>query len=358
MQTIKHTSDYYELSCIFTDLERMYAELSEPLKRPKPKLFVQPYDNTFYPILKTFEKMSGYSFPHMEFEEQRFTPIPLPQMDSKNIIVCYSGGKDSFSVIRHYQQLGYNVYAYHIKGLNKTYYDEWEVAEKMAEKLGVPLYIDSVAYKGTHCWIEHPMKNMIMATMALSWGIKNGISTKIAVGTFKTAHVADVAFEVCAGDTVEMWKLYEAIIQKVIPSFQMYIPNKNFQTAYDLLLKEPEHLPLTISCLTPNRFRKLFRRRTMRNYTIDLMPYRCGCCWKCATEYVWFCDHDVLEYNRDYYIHCLEVLLNTLEQETGYPIHDLHYVWDTYFFYSIKKSKAYEELKHAFIHSRKIKITN
>jgi len=358
MQEIRHDKDYLSISPLFDDIERLYKELSEPVKKKKTPLFVQPYDNTFLPIVKTFEKLSGHTFPHMEFEEQTFPDLQLPQMDSKNIIVCYSGGKDSFSVIRHYQKQGYNVYAYHIKGLNKTYYDEWEVAEQMARKLKIPLYIDSISYKGTHCWIEHPMKNMIMAIMALSWGIRNGISTKIAVGTFRTALIDDVAFEVCAGDTMDMWKMFEEVIRKIIPSFQMYIPNKNFQTAYNLLLKEPEYLPLTISCMTPNRFRNLFRKRTLKNYTIGLMPYRCGCCWKCATEYIWFCDKGVLEYNQAYYLHCLEVLLNNLEQETGYQIRDLNYVWNTYFFYSMKKSKAYKELQNAFIHGRKIKIAN
>lgn len=357
MQEIKHTSDYEVISPLFSDLERLYTDLSEPKKR-KAGLFIQPYDKSFIPILRAFEKMSGYEFTPMDFVDKKYPKIELPKSDSKNIIVCYSGGKDSYSVIRHYQDLGYNVYAYHIKGLNKTYYDEWEIAEKMAKELGVPIHMDSIAYKGTHCWIEHPMKNMIMVLMALTWGIKNGIGTKIAVGTFKTAHMEDVAFEVCAGDTVEMWGLFQDVIQKVLPGFQVLVPNKNFETAYRRLLKEPEYLSLTISCLTPNRFRMLFRRRTMKNYTIKLLPYRCGCCWKCATEYIWFCDHNVLEYDRDYYIHCLEVLLNTLEQETGYPIHDLSYVWGTYFFYSMKKSKAYKELKNAFIHSRKIKIAH
>lgn len=358
MQEIKHTLGYTNISTLFDELERLYYDLSDkPDNKPRNKLFSTPYSSLFAPIVEVFEKGTGYKY-NLEFDNRKFDKVDLPDMDSKNIIVCYSGGKDSFSVIKYYQKLGYNVYAYHIKGLNKTFYDEWEVAEKMAAELNVPLYIDKVSYKGNHVWIEHPLKNMIMVTMALTWGIKNKISTKIACGTFRTAFLEDVAFEICAGDCIDMWKLYDDLVNNIIPGFQVYVPNENFQTAYEMILKEPKYLPMTISCLTPNRFRNLFRNRTMHNYNINLMPYRCGCCWKCATEYIWFCDHDVLDFNKQYYIHCLEVLLNTLEQEMGYRIHSIEYVWKSYFFYSTKKSKAYKELKDAFIQSRKIKTTN
>lgn len=359
MQRIKHTEDYKSLSPIFDDLERLYAELSWKATTGGSGLFLQAYDESFLPILRTFEIYSGYVFPAMIFEKKKYQQIKLPAFDPKNIIVCFSGGKDSFSNIRHYQKKGYNVYAYHIKGLNKTYSNEWESAQVLADKVGVPLYIDSVAYTGNHIWIEHPMKNMIMASMALNWGIRNGISTKVAYGTFRTAHLDDVSFETCAGDCTEMWDMFEDVVRRVIPSFQIYMPNHNFQTSYNALLKEPEYLSLTSSCLTPNRFRELFRKRTLKNYkTAELMPNRCGCCWKCATEYIWFCDHDVLPYDQDYYIHCLEVLGNTMEQETGYRIHHVDYIWGNYFFYSMKKSKAYEVLKHAFIRARKIKIAD
>ena len=355
MQFIRHTQDYVCLSPIFTELEQLYAELSDP-KKKRVGLFQPLYDNRFVPIVKLFTYMTDYDFSYIGFTDKHFDKVTLPSFNSKNIIVCYSGGKDSLAAIRHYQKCGYNVFAYHIKGLNKTYCDEWEVTEKVCDKLGVPLYIDSVSYSGNHVWVEHPMKNMLMALMALTWGVRNSISIKIAVGSFRTAFTTDNAFEVCGGDCMDMWKLFEDVVNAIIPSFQMYIPNRNFHTAYNLLLKEQELLPLTISCMTPNRFRGLFRKRTLQKYHVDLMPYRCGCCWKCATEYIWFCDHNVLDYDRDYYIHCLEILADTLKKETRVYIYRVEDVWSNYFFYSMRKSKAYKELKDAIIRSGKIKV--
>ena len=357
MQTIKHSADYISPSSIFDDLERLYTELSDT-KKKRVGLFSQPYDRCFEPLVKAFMQYTDSDFSHIEYTDKKYDLIPLDSYDPKNIIVCYSGGKDSFAALRHYQKLGYNVYAYHIKGLNKTYYDEWEVAEKTAEALGIKLYIDSVTYSGAHCWTEHPMKNMLMATMALAWGIREHVGVKVACGTFKTAHLEDVAFDVCGGDCVEMWEMFDDIVSKVIPSFHMYIANANYQTAFNLLKKEPKSLEYTISCVTPNRFRALFRKRTMFNYGVELLPYRCGCCWKCAVEYIWFCDHNVLGYDRDYYLHCVEVLSNTIWKETGYYPHSIEYVWDKYMFYSMRKSKAYKELKDAFIYARKIKVAH
>lgn len=359
MQKIKHDAAYTNLHPLMDDLEFLYADISE---REKKKLSRQqgllnlPYDDSFSTLLELLKEQDGFDDSEIALEHKEIKPLKLQKYDTKNIIVCYSGGKDSFSVVRHYQRMGYNVFAYHIKGLNRTYHDEWKVAEQAAQELGFTLIMDTVAYSGNHTWIEHPLKNMIMLNMALTYGVRNGIGTKIATGNFQTSFIKDVAFEVCGGDCIEMWKAYEKIIQRIIPKFTLHIPNRNFQTAYNALLKEPEYLKYTISCLTPNRFRNLFRERTMRNYKVDLLPNRCGCCWKCAAEYIWFCDHNVLPYDKDYYIHCMEVLLNTVEQETGYLMHNIEYVWSLYLFYPMKKSKAYKELKNAFVRSRKIKI--
>lgn len=364
MQMIKHTEGYKNLHFLMDELELLYSHCSDdstPLnKHLKTARLIPPtFDKSLEPIFRLFNVYSGRHFDNLEFIDRKIKPLKLPDFDSKNIIVCYSGGKDSFSVIRHYQKMGYNVFPYHIRGINKTYYDEWKIAQQATEKLGLPLYIDSVKYSGQHVWIEHPMKNMIMMNMALTWGVRQGITTRVATGNFRTSLLEDVAFEVCAGDCSDVWGLYNKVIQRFIPNFKVHIPNKNYHTAYKALLKESQYLPYTISCVTPNRFRELFRTRTLNNFpNADLLPNRCGCCWKCAAEYIFFCDNDVLKFDMPYYIHCLEVLLNTAEQESGYLVHNLEYVWDLYFFYPMTKSKAYKELKNATIHSRKIKFAD
>lgn len=355
MQSIKHTQGFKYPHWLMGEIDSLYADLSD--NSQQITLFSQVYANNFKEIYEIFKEYGTWDMPDLMFQEKAIEPLKLPKYDPKNIIVCYSGGKDSLCAVRHYQKLGYNVYAYHIKGLNKTYADEWKVAQLAADTLGFKLEFGEIGYSGQHNWVEHPMKNMIMANMALSYGIQNNITTKVACGSFYSAFLNDVPFAVCAGDTKDMWEAYDRVISKIIPKWHMYIPNKNYQTSYRMLLKEPELIPYTISCLTPVRFRQLFRDRTIRNYGVDLMHNRCGCCWKCAAEYIFFCDHNILEFNKEYYLHCVEILVNTLEQEMGYRVFNLDRVWNNYMFYPLKKSKAYKELENAVILSTGIKFT-
>ena len=357
MQTIKHEVGYKNIHPLMDEIEQLYRVVSD--ESDTKGLFRLSLDNSIKHIYDVCVRNVSRSFEFLDFKEEAIEPLELPKYDPKNIIVCFSGGKDSFSVIRHYQKMGYHVYPYHVVGLNKTYTDEWKIAKELAERLGLTLYLDKVSYSGQHLWIEHPLKNMIMLNMALTYGIREGITTRIAVGTFRSSYLVDSPFEVCAGDCIDMWHYYEAVIRRFIPKFKVFVPNLNFHTAYNAILKEPEYLPYTVSCLTPNRFRNQFRERTIKNYALPyLMPNRCGCCWKCATEYIFFCDHGILDYYENYYIHCLEVLLHTMEQEIGYKIYSVEYVWGHYFFYPMTKSKAREKLKNAFIQSGKIKITD
>ena len=349
MQIVKGTTSLAHP--LFDEIDSLYADLSE--HKEQKKLIPVIYDVSMKQILKLFNDYAGVER-HFKFIKENITPLELPKYDSKNIIVCFSGGKDSFGVARHYQKRGYNVYLYHLRGLNATYcgeYSEHLVAEKAAEYLGLPLVIEDITYTGYHEWMEHPMKNMIMASRALSWGIREGITTKIAVGSFKSAFLDDNAFEVCAGDCVEMWKAFDKVVRRIIPKYHTYIPAENYQTAYDIIKKEPEALEVLISCMTPNRFRKAFRERTVNKYHIDLLPNRCGCCWKDCVEYIWFADRKLMPLNRKYYIHCFEVLANTHEKETGMRYFSIRTLWNDYFFYPMTESIMYEEVHDAIIQS-------
>ena len=129
------------------------------------------------------------------------------------------------------------------------------------------------------------------------------------------------------------------------------MPNSNYQTACDIIAKEPKALEVLISCMTPNRFRRSFRERTIRNYGVDLLPNRCGCCWKDAVEYIWFTDRGLLPLNKPYYMHCLTVLANTHEKETGFRYFSMRGLWEDYFFYPISKSIMYEVIQDAIVQS-------
>lgn len=320
---------------IFDDIKRLYAVTST--KNTGGTLIPPVFSDCFRDVFSLFSEFGGVTY-DVDFTPSKYEKLKLPKYDPKNIIVCFSGGKDSTAAALHYKKLKYNVYLYHVTGLNKTYYDEWKSAEKIAQYLKMPLIIEDVSYSGNHEWVEHPIKNMVCASMALQYGIRNNIGIKIATGNFTTSSIIDDPFDVCSGDTVEMWRAYETIIRSILPKFKVYISNTNYQTAFNTLSKVPELIPLTISCLSSNRFRGQRRKWNIEKYGHPKIENRCGSCWKCAVEYIWFTDHGVFEYDAEYYKHCLQILQHSAKKEIGYSM-DEYRTWNYYFFYDYKKSK-------------------
>jgi 7-cyano-7-deazaguanine synthase in queuosine biosynthesis len=351
MQTIIHEKGYKYINSIFNDIEHFYSMTS--VKENTRQLVPYTFDSSFTRLSALFSQFGGvdYTFNYIDKKYVKLSKI----QSGKNIIVCFSGGKDSLTTALHYKETGWKVYLYHVTGVNKTYYDEHKYASKLAEMLELPIIIEDISYKGNHEWTEHPMKNMVIASMALNYGIKHNITTKIAFGNFNTSSLYNDEFGVCGGDCKEMWQAYESIINTVLTGFKIYRPNRNYQTAFNKLLKYPNLIEHTISCLTPNRFREQFRQRTMAKYGYQLSENRCGCCWKCAVEYIQFTDNNIFSLNPQYYIYCLEILCYTIFKESGRMIHNVNEVWNSYFFYPMSKSKMKGVLYNATIRSGKIK---
>ena len=328
------------------DIDRLYAQTSSSQNILLPEI----YDEGFKDIVGIFVVYSDMT---LKVEYSDVVPVlKAKKYPSKNIIVCFSGGRDSFVTARHYQKLGYNVMLYYVEGLNGVYSaggSELEVVRKASDYLGLPLTVESIKYHGHHTWFEHPLKNMLLWSMALSWGILHDYSIKVATGNFSTARLDDNPFPVCAGDCIEVLNSFETIVRRFLPKFRMYHPSRNLQTTMNYFLKQPDELRYVVSCMTPIRFRNQFRERTIGNYSIDLLPNRCGCCWKDCTEYIWAVDHNIRPLDRPYYLHCINVLANTMKRERGRRPFFVFDVWNEYMLYPFKKSKLFEELNYARI---------
>lgn len=334
MQTIKHTQP--NIHPIFDEFDQLYKEFSE--KKQRKQLVYPVYDSAFRPLIKVFGEHNWEGA--LITANKHLPPLKTPPNKGNTIIVCVSGGKDSMTVVKHCLDRNFNVYLYHVKGINKTYCDEYKAVIELAEYLDLPYHIDQVKLSGKQEWVEHPLKNMIIANMALQYGIRQNIGTNIAFGNFSSSSLDAESFEVCGGDCIEMWNIYEEIIHKVVHSFNIFIPNNNFQDTIDMIVANPELLSKTISCMTPNRFRNQLRQKNQKKYGFPKMENRCGSCWKCCLEYCVFTDNDILEYDEAYYKHCLDILQATLKKETGIK-HSLPETWNHYFFYSKERSKYY-----------------
>lgn len=338
MQSIIHTTSSYSYHfSLLREIEHIYTITSEKWHKTPNMTLLSPVLNTcMQPLMEMFSQ-NGYHY-DITYLDKRIDKVDISKLDPNVMIVCFSGGKDSLAAALHYKARGYKVYLYHVTGLNKHYTTEHKSAKALADELGLPLILEDISYKGQHEWVEHPLKNIVLAGMALNYGLTHGLGYKIAVGNFYTLRSWDCVFEVDIGDSVDMWKIYERIIKNAIPRFHMYVPLQNYQTSYKTILKYKPNLLLDVqSCITPNRFRGLFKKRTELKYGIALLPDRCGCCWKCAVEYIWLCDHGYRPLYKKYYSHCLEILRNTLKKEAGVVYNNIEEVWAHYFFYKMPK---------------------
>lgn len=334
MQTIKH--EFENIHPIFTGFDKAYAHTSSA----KKNYLIEPaFDPCFKELFSMFT-----SYGHecsVKYENKHFTSLKFPVSKEKTIIVCFSGGKDSIAAVTRYKDMGYKVFLYHLQGINQTYRDEYQNAQRAADFLEVPIYFDKVWLKGSHEYVEHPMKNMIIANGALQYGIKEGIGTNIAFGNYTTSSLRDDNFEICGGDDVEMWEVYEKIIQKFIPNFKIHKVLENLNDTLTIFVNNPEMISYAQSCIGPYRYKQYLRKNNQTKYGIQLPENHCGSCWKCCLEYCVFCDKGIVPYNESYYRHCMEILQKTLKQETGIK-KSFEGVWDHYFFYDRKESKFWE----------------
>lgn len=340
MQRVIHS--YRNKSYIFNIIEGLYAYLSdtEYMFQQEDVLWL---DDSFKELSDILNRnLMIYNVP--KFKQFDFTEISTRNPNRKEVVLCLSGGKDSAAAAVLLRHMGYIVHLYHVVGVNKAYGDEQKAAQRIAKYLDCDLYIDKIQLSGTHRFIEHPLKNYIIANGALHYALYRGYRPLICFGNFSQSYLADNAFEVCGGDCIEMWDAYKTIIRRVIPNFDILIPLKSNADTFSAIEDDWVIFNACISCMSPYRFRAHWKRRTEQRYGISLFDNRCGCCWKCCIEEMWLMDTDKKPLNEEYYLHCVEILWNTVYKERGYYAEDIYELWNTYMFYPIEQSKLHHTL--------------
>ena len=335
VQTITH--EIPNIHPIFDDFDRMYNQLS--VKEEQKSLFVNQYDPIFKDLYDTFVKFGHVGNIHYNPKEY---PKIKTRKKSHNIIICFSGGKDSIAVAKYYKELNYNIYLYHMKHINQSLADEHIYAKEIADYLGVPIFIDSIKLSGHHDYVEHPMKNMIIVNGAIQYGLRNNIGVNIATGNYTTSSLRDDNFEFCGGDDIEMWWLYEDIIRRVLPNFEVNIPLKSLDDTLEMVCGEKELLDMSVSCLCRHSMRDYWHDWVFTKYGINIPKHRCGRCYKCCLEYIYMADKDLQEYNEDYYKYCFLNLRKNFQREDDKKYTN-KMVWEHYFSHDIEESKYFKD---------------
>ena len=335
MQRIERVNP--NVSLILDDIDRLYTYLSE---EPSKSLFPISFDYSFENLVDTFKNSTYYDW-GINYSKKEYSPIT--PINNDNIILAFSGGKDSIASALKYREQGYNVYLYHMKHINPSFADEWKCAEESASILGMPIFFDDIKFFGHHMYMEHPMKNMIIANGALSYGVREGIATNIAFGNYTSSFLADNPFDRCAGDCMDMWNNYNSIIERVLPDFRIQANLANMGDTLDTLKDSPNLLNTSLSCLCRHSLRDYRRQWVKDKFGVELFQKRCGSCYKCCVEYIYMADNDKVPFNKEYYKYCLGQLCKVMQAE-GLSSVRVSDIWDTYMFYDLNKSKMRDEI--------------
>lgn len=335
MQKVTHS--YKNISGIMDYIDSLYYLFSNDDAEETHRLVSIQYPSQFEDIWELFSGF-GYDF-DCDFTDMTFPTVEVGN-NSDIVVVCVSGGKDSFATALYYKEQGYDVKLFHLLGINKCYPDEHRAVEQGAKYLGLPLFEEFVKLTGSHQYVEHPLKNWILANAALSYAVNVWDTSAVAFGNFNTGYLIDNKFEVCGGDTVDLWNMYNKIIQTVIPDFEVLLPISDISESLKVVGQDRKLLEISQSCIGTYRFREYKGNLVRKKYGVDLLPHRCGSCWKCAVEYLYYVEHGIFDMNEPYYKHCLKILYNTMKVDNNYNDYTVQEVWDNYMLAdSIKDAK-------------------
>lgn len=264
--------------------------------------------------------------------------------DFNNIIVCFSGGKDSTSAALKMKEQGYNVYLYYVFGINKSYPDEFVRVKELAKMLDMPLFVEKVVLKGHTTFHDNPVKNQLIASMALDYGIKNKISAKVCFGDFTDDNVLNSSFLEAWSDTQEMWYAHQDFVMNYVPFYEIKIPFKNYRDTLDVISSNERLLSMVQGCVLPYRFRNKTKEINEQKYNVKLLPNRCGSCWKCCVEYIFLADKGVVEYNEQFYKHCLDILSDKMSiLHANVAPKDMKTTYETFLMQGFEKSKIWKQ---------------
>ena len=325
---------------IFDDFDRLYRILS--VKNEEKSLIPPQFSRIFKPLYDMFVEYGHVG--KVDFIDKHYEILQAPKSND-NVIVCFSGGKDSTAVAKKFISEGKNVYLYYTEKINVALHDEKICAQNIADYFNVPLYLDSsLKLSGHHDYIEHPMKNMIIMNKAIQYGIKNNIGTHIATGNYRTSSLEDDNFEFCGGDDIEMWQIYDKIIGNVLQDFHVDIPLDSLDDTLEVVCGDRELLDLTVSCLGRASMRPYWNNWVKEKYGLTIPPYRCGRCYKCCVEYIYMTDKGLQEYNEEYYKYCFKNLRKNFQREDSLKYTNRE-VWEHYFSHSMEESQFFEGKK-------------
>jgi hypothetical protein len=248
-----------------------------------PRTYLAP--DSLQPYLRMVHEAAGQPAPLV-----KLTPEPVGRRAAHNgaptMVVAFSGGKDSCASALLAQARGYQVLLYHVRGINPAYPKEWQAAQRMAKLLGLPLAVRRLQCKGKQEWMDNPTKNQALLGWMLQYGLTRG-ALHYTVGDMATDYLATAQVECNLSDSYELLEAAAAHFRVGTPGYTYHHQLRHITDSLAIIgLLRPDLLPQVLGCVAPLRFKEGYRRHNEQRYGVQLLPGRCGSCWKCCVEWV------------------------------------------------------------------------
>lgn len=265
-------------------------------------LTLVPYLDTLYGAFKQSYHVTPKSFDVNKYQFEQ----------NDNVMVAYSGGKDSVACVLKLKKQGYTPHLFFMNGINKSYTQELEVAKSTAEQLNCDITIRNVTITGKKEYVEHPIKDQFILAAMVDEGLKRNIY-KYAFGTCKGDNINIVSNDYQLSDAYEMFTSVSKFYSNYIERFKILIPLQSETESVCIILSNQQYSDLifkSYSCMMPLRYRNNIIKANQRKYDIKLLPNNCGSCDKCCSINIMLQKIGYVNYPDSFIQHCWDVLHN------------------------------------------------
>ena len=231
-------------------------------------------------------------------------------VENNDVLCAFSGGKDSVANVLLLIEMGYNPILFFVKGINRSYPMELDIAKRLSLILDCELVVKSITVNGKCDFIENPTKDQFILSMMVDYGIKRDIS-KYSFGCVYTDNIDTISSEYMLSDAYEMFMAIEKFYQYYIENFKIILPLKNeTQSICEILKYDISLLYDTYSCMTPLRYKNNIINTNKKKYDINIPNGRCYSCYKCCQEALVLNAVGVVDFEPNFIKHCKDVISN------------------------------------------------
>lgn len=242
------------------------------------------------------------------------TPAPVRRFevrDTTRAVIGFSGGKDSLAAAIKMRGMGAEPVLFHVAGLNRAYPQEQVAVARLAALLDAEYVIFKIRNSGTTATAEHPLKNQLILSFMVDFGIKNGGIAVYANGNFLSEKAANSSRHFNFTDAIEMQAAANQFFSSCVDGYAgrdaiLYAESESMKIVN-------EHLPAAFesleSCMTGLRYKANIRAANTRKFPkVPLLRGRCGSCYKCASEYLHLVSFGLYPEVEGYVNHCLNIM--------------------------------------------------